>query len=207
MFKYAFLALAVLLCFASGAAAEVSFSLAIPATLDGPYQVRYATNLQIVDAVVRIGNAGGFSSVYGDLKGNASASSPLCANVYGFRATTGQLTSCCSCNIPANGLRSLSVYQDMLADGPVPNPVPNTLVIKLLGTRPVAGVCSAASPGAQTTGMVAWGISQQPGFFTATPIYTETPFTVSSLSPQELYTITSQCAVLQPGPHACSSCP
>ena len=191
MFKSTFLTLAVLLCLATSAGATVAAAQA-----DGPFQVRYATNLQIADGVVRITNTGVFGS-------------PICANVYGLAGTTGQLKSCCSCLIAPNALRTLSVYQDLLADGPVPSPVPNTMVIKLISIIPTlpTNTCSATSAAPLANGMAAWGISQQPGFFSPTPIITETPFTVSTLSVAEIASLTSQCAVLHPGPHACPSCP
>src|SRR5438093_1011528 len=108
MHKYVFLTFGLLLCVAAVAVAQPN------ATLDTPYQVRYATNLQYSDAALRIVNDGarGAALPPGSLVG------AICANVYGFAATTGQMTSCCSCIIPTNALRSLSVWQDLLYDPP-----------------------------------------------------------------------------------------
>ena len=110
MTKYALMTLAVLLCASVVAVAQN------PITADSPYQVRYTENLNLSDARIRIVNTG------------ANGGLPVCANVYGFAATTGQMTSCCSCLIRANALASLSVWQNLLLDSPPVSPTPNALV-------------------------------------------------------------------------------
>src|SRR5262249_45688810 len=106
-----------------------------PITADSFYQVRYTENLNLSDARIRIGNTGG------------SAGGPLCALLYGFAANTGHMTSCCSCKIQPNALVSLSVWQNLLLDSPLPSPTPNALMIKLLASHPglVGGGCNPIS--------------------------------------------------------------
>ena len=137
MTKYALMTLAVLLCASVVAVAQN------PITADSPYQVRYTENLNLSDARIRIVNTG------------ANGGLPVCANVYGFAATTGQMTSCCSCLIRANALASLSVWQNLLLDSPPVSPTPNALVIKLVASTPVGGVCNPVVITTLLTGMAA----------------------------------------------------
>src|SRR6186997_862183 len=127
------------------------FSIAVFAqpnvTLDTPYQVRYASNLNLGDSVINITNGGARGA---GLQSGTSAgvTGAICANVYAF-SPDEQMISCCSCPVTPNGLRSLSAQADLISNTLTPA-VPTSIVIKLLGSVPVGGSCagSAATPGA-----------------------------------------------------------
>src|SRR5882762_9631746 len=156
-------------------------------TLDGPYQIRYASNLNIGDSVVNISNSGARGAA---LQSGTSATitGALCANVYTF-SPDEQLVSCCSCPVTPNGLVSLSVKNDLISNTLTPA-VPTSVVIKLLFSAPVGGSCATSSqaPGALASGGVAWGTSLH-AFTNTTPVTyygSETPFTSATLSAGEL---------------------
>src|SRR3954469_13666401 len=88
--------------------AGAAFSQVSPTnvTLDGPYQVRYASNLNVGDSVINITNSGARGA--GLNSGTtASVTGAICANVYVF-SPDEQMISCCSCPVTPNGLVSLS---------------------------------------------------------------------------------------------------
>ncbi len=178
-------------------------------TVDGPFQVRYASNLNIGDSVVNITNSGargaGFSSGT-----SASVTGALCVNVYTF-SPDEQLISCCSCPVTPNGLVSLSARADLISNTLTPA-VPTSIVIKLLASAPVGGSCasSAASPGALASGMLAWGTTLHAA--PTTPVtfgLTETAFLPATLSAGELTRITQLCTFINgngSGFGICRSC-
>ena len=162
-------------------------------TLDTPYQIRYASNLNIGDSVVNISNTGARGAA---LQSGTSASitGALCANVYTF-SPDEQLISCCSCPVTPNGLVSLSVKSDLTSNTLTPA-VPTSVVIKLLFSAPVGGSCSTSSqaPGALASGGVAWGTSLHA--LPTTPVTYfggETQFTSATLSAGELTRLTQGC--------------
>src|SRR5229473_2234032 len=79
---------------------------------DGPYQVRYATNLNISDSIIDVTNTG------------ANGSPAICVNVYGL--TGPKLVHCCTCIVKSDALVALSVQKDLLANNNFP---PDSLVI------------------------------------------------------------------------------
>jgi hypothetical protein len=180
------------------------------ATLDGPFLVRYASNLAAGDSVVNITNTGarGAGLAAGT---SASTTGAICANVYTF-SPDEQLISCCSCPVTPNGLVSLSAKADLVSNTLTPA-VPNSIVIKILGTAPVGGSCagSAAAPGPLASGLLAWGATLHS---TVTPAaapfsVTESEFLPGSLSPGEFARITSLCnfiAANGSGFGVCRSC-
>ena len=132
------------------------------ATLDTPFQVRYATNLDIADSFVNITNTGANGApLLGP--GFGSPAGNICANVYAF-SPDEQLISCCSCLITPNGLKTLSAVND-LVDNTLTGEVPTSIVIKLLGTLAGAGgtgtSCTNSAAGAAAAtivpGLLAWG--------------------------------------------------
>jgi hypothetical protein len=165
--------------------AAVSFSMAAFAqpnvTMDSPFQVRYASNLNIGDPIINITNSGarGAGLAAGT---SASTTGAICVNVYAF-SPDEQMIACCSCPVTPNGLVSLSARADLISNTLTPA-VPTSMVVKLLATAPVGGSCanSATSPGPLTSGMLAWGTTIH-----ATPVagvyaVTETQFLPATLS-------------------------
>jgi hypothetical protein len=155
------------------------------ATLDTPYQVRYAANVSPaspIDSFVNITNTGARGA--GLQSGTAaSITGAICANVYAF-SPDEQMISCCSCPVTPNGLRSLSAKRDLVNNTLTPA-VPGSIVVKILGSVPVGGSCagSAAAPGALTSGLVAWGTTAHAAAPGGVPTaITETPFVPATLS-------------------------
>jgi hypothetical protein len=180
-------------------------------TVDAPFQVRYASNLNIqtADSVVNITNSGAIGAGFA-AGTSASTTGALCVNVYTF-SPDEQLISCCSCPVTPNGLVSLSARQDLISNTLTPA-VPTSIVIKLLATVPVGGSCasSAASPGALASGMLAWGTTIHAAPPSAgTFAVTETEFLPATLSAGELTRITQLCTFINgngSGFGLCRSC-
>ena len=199
-FRHIFLAATV---FSAAAFAQVSPT---NVTLDTPYQVRYASNLNVGDSVINITNSG--SRGAGIASGtSASTTGALCVNVYAF-SPDEQMISCCSCPVTPNGLVSLSARNDLISNT-LTAAVPTSIVIKLLSTAPVGGSCatSAAAPGALASGMVAYGTTIHAAV--AGSAVTETPFTPATLSAGELSRLTSLCMFINAngsGYGVCRSC-
>jgi len=150
-------------------------------TVDSPFQVRYASNLNVGDSVVNITNSGarGAGLAAGT---SASTTGAICVNVYAF-SPDEQMISCCSCPVTPNGLVSLSARQDLISNTLTPA-VPTSIVIKLVATVP-EGSCSssAASPGRLTSGMLAWGTTVHAGAAAGSAAaVTETAFSPATLS-------------------------
>jgi len=167
---------------------------------DGPFKVRYASNLGIGDSVINATNDGASSTVALPIQnGN------ICMNVYTF-SPDEQLVSCCSCLITPNGLVSLSAVNDLISNTLTPVH-PTSIVVKLLGsagTTPAS--CNASTVGTGTnvlaTGLVAWGTTLHalpvtPGSPATTFGVTETAFTEATLSAAELVRITTLCGFNQ----------
>jgi hypothetical protein len=151
-------------------------------TVDAPYQVRYASNLNVGDSVINITNSGarGAGLAAGT---SASTTGAICVNVYAF-SPDEQMISCCSCPVTPNGLVSLSSRQDLISNTLTPA-VPTSIVVKLYATVPVGGSCngSAANPGQATSGMLAWGTTVHAGAAAGSAaVVTETAFSPASLS-------------------------
>ena len=178
-----------------------------PITADSPFQVRYASHLNVGDSVINITNTGATAS--------GATSSNLCVNVYAF-SPDEQLVSCCSCTVTPNALVSLSARRDLISNTLTPA-VPTSIVVKLVATA--GGSCNAATAGSGTsalaTGLAAWGTTVHAN--TAAPVaeaaitasVTETAFTPATLSAAELGRITALCGFIQSngsGFGICASC-
>jgi len=162
------------------------------ATVDSPFQVRYASNLNIGDSFITITNSGarGAGLVSGT---SASTTGAICVNVYEFSADE-QLVACCSCPVTPNGLVSFSARNDLIVNT-LTMPIPTSIVIKLYASVPVAGSCngSAASPGPGTSGMLAWGTTVHAAATAGNYFGAETPFLPATLSAGELTRLTQLC--------------
>jgi hypothetical protein len=175
------------------ALATVAFSTIVSAQSDTPFQVRYASNLNIGDSVINITNSG-------------ASSGNICANVYTF-SPDEQLISCCSCTVTPNALVSLSAKTDLISNTLTPA-VPNSIVVKILATT--GGACNASVPGTPSPGLAAWGTTLHVNAAVAGGVaLTETPFTPATLSAAELAKISSFCGFIQAngsGFGICRSC-
>ena len=172
----------------------------------GTIAERYAANLNIADSLVNITNTGAFgASLTGPGFGPVGN---ICVNLYSF-SPDEQLTSCCSCLLTPNGLVSLSVY-DSLRSNTLTGVTPNSMVIKIITTLsgPTGtGTTCAGSPAVAglggfpivNGGSAAWGTTAHIPGAGAVPgapapfAITETPFTLSTLSPAELASINNRC--------------
>jgi hypothetical protein len=211
-----------MLAFAALATATLAFSQGVqpagPATLDGAFQVRYASNLILNDAYVNITNTGenATANLTGTIPFQSNINGSLCVNIYTFAADE-QEVACCSCLVTPNALWSASVKTALLNSTLTPS-FPNEVVIKLISTVPNVGAggalaCNPATinqagnpqpqptalPGALANGLLAWGTTTH-GFPTATgPTFqtTETPFLPASLSQAELVRDVTECQFIQ----------
>src|ERR1700739_1566761 len=113
------------------------------------YKVNYFSNNAgaAPDATVRIDNPG---LTYGN----------LCAMIYVFAADQ-QLAECCGCVETHNGLRRLSVRND-LTKNPLTGVVPFSGVIKVVSASPSSGVCDPTSVTPKANLRV-WATHIQPG--------------------------------------------
>src|SRR5207253_6011768 len=101
---------------------------------------------------------------------------------------------------------SLSARNDLISNTSTPG-VPTSIVIKLLATTGIGGVCNAGTVGVgganlPLLGMAAWGttihaLPVTPGTPATTYGVTETPFTPATLSLAELQRIFTLCAFNQ----------
>src|SRR5277367_1637143 len=109
------------------------------------YQVGYAANLNIGDAVINISNVGAQSGFWvGGVVGGGGNLGNICANVYTFDSQEEEV-SCCACLITPNGLDALSVKNDLVSNTLTPA-VPTSVVIKLVATVPSATTFSVCNP-------------------------------------------------------------
>lgn len=183
-----------------------------PITADGPYKVKYASNLNIGDSVVNITNTGANGAGLGSGT-TASVTGAICANVYVYNADE-EVVSCCSCPVTPNGLVSLSAKSDLISN-PLTPATPTSIVIKILATAPVGGSCSNSALLAGTptlvSGLVAWGTTLHANTSAAAGTYsvTETAFAPATLSAGELARLAYGCGVVGnvgSGFGVCNSC-
>jgi len=194
----------------AGAQTTVTFTDSIMAGTNiaaGPFQVRFASNLDVGDSFIDLTNTG---TVSGSTLDGADPSGNVCVNAYAFDPAE-ELISCCACLVTPNALTSLSVRNDLLSNTLTPAK-PTSVVIDLLASTPVAGACNAATPSATNLvlGVRAWGTALH-ALPTAPVTYgsVETPFSPSLLSPGQLSHLTTVCQFIQSngsGFGACKSC-
>jgi len=185
-------------------------------TTDGPFQVRYASNLNVGDSVINITNSGARGA--GLAAGTSAATTgAICVNVYAF-SPDEQMISCCSCPVTPNGLVSLSARQDLISNTLTPA-VPTSIVVKLLASTPQGGSCSssAASPLGPTdtprtfpSGMLAYGTTVHAAAAAGSdPAITETQFAPATLSDGEFNRLRDLCTFINAngsGFGICRSC-
>jgi hypothetical protein len=179
---------------------------------DTPYQVKYASNLNIGDSVINITNTGANGAGLGSGT-SASVTGAICVNVYAFDPRE-EIVSCCSCPVTPNGLVSLSAQRDLISNPLFPF-VPTSIVIKLVATAPVGGRCSGSALLAGTpvlvNGMLAWGTTLHANTSAAPGTYavTETRFSNATLSAGEQARLAYSCGIVAnqgSGFGVCASC-
>jgi hypothetical protein len=164
---------------------------------DGPYQVRYAANLNLGDSYINLTNS-------------AASGGNICVGVYTF-SPDEQLVSCCSCVVTPNALKSLSVKGDLISNTLTPA-VPTAVVVKLVATT--GATCNAATSTNLATGLLAWGTSLHliplAAGMPATAIAIEgSAFSTATLSSPEFTRMTNLCSFIQSngsGYGICRSC-
>jgi hypothetical protein len=162
-----------------------------------PSQTSYSSNLDKGDSFVNVTNSGAMGA---DLQSGTTASvtGSICVNFYAFAADE-QMVACCSCPVTPNGLVSLSVKNDLIAN-PLTPAKPTSIAIKAVATLPAGGSCAGSAAGvgdaALANGMAAWSTSLH-----ATPVaggyaLTEKPFTNETLSTSELNALGATCSFI-----------
>ena len=167
------------------AAAVIGFAVTLSAQTAEPvdtFKVNYFSNnvSAAPDGTVYITDTG--ASIATGNKGD------LCAMIYVFRPDQ-QMAACCGCELTPDGLRTLSVNND-LTDNPLTSVAFPTGIIKIVSSSGYP-TCSPKSP-KPLAGVRAWGTHVQKG---ATPWdLTETEFSDATLSAGELATLGPTCA-------------
>jgi hypothetical protein len=184
----------------NGTGPTVVSSVQITVSTDS-YQVGYASNLAAGDTTVNLTNTG--------VRNGFDPAGGVCVNVYAFDPSE-ELVACCSCYVSPDGLRSVSVKEDLISNTLTPG-VPSSVVIKLLGSAPITGACSASSPTVTNLvgGTRAWGTSLHQNATAGGYKVTENVFQNSVLSESELSKLTTYCEFIQAnasGFGICKSC-
>jgi len=170
-----------------------------PATLDGPFQINYAANLQFGESFINITNSGANGApLLGPGFGGAAGN--ICVNVYAFSPDEQEI-SCCSCLVTPNGLVSLGVNRD-LTSRTLTGVIPTSAVVKLVATLAGAGgtgtsctnSAAMATAGTLANGMLAWETTVHAGPTGGTFDTTENAFRPATLSAGELASIVGRCA-------------
>jgi len=174
-----------------------------PITADGPYQVNYASRLNLGDDVVNITNDGASAGANVPIAGG-NTFGYICANIYVY-APDQELAACCSCAVSPNSLHAFPVSYgpgNLLSNNnntTVAQSIVNgnsSVVIKLLATAATGGTCAGpGNPGTPVNGMLAWATHSHPTN-TATVAITETEFLNGSLSAGELGKLTQDCSFM-----------
>jgi hypothetical protein len=213
------------LIFATAVVSVIGYAQTPTSSNDGPFQIRYASNVSAGDSYINISNDGASMTTTSIVAATNSlaVSGSICVNVYAF-APDEEILSCCSCPITPNGLVSLSVQRDLLNNTLTGRASPSSLVVKLVATTPPGvGVGTSSNPcgtsaalvgtasATLANGMVAWGTSLHQNTSTSASLYslTETPFTVADPSPAELNRVGQTCAFIGAqgsGFGVCNSC-
>jgi hypothetical protein len=192
------------LVFIASALTFSAFSQSVTALAPPPdaYQVAYSSNLVNGDSYLNLTNTGarnGFDPAGG-----------ICVNVYTFDPSE-ELINCCACYVTPDGLKSVSIKNDLLTNTLTPG-IPGSVVVKLLSSAPVTGsTCDPALPTAATleSGLRAWATSLHQNTTTGNFEITENVFQTSVLSDSELSKLTSYCGFIRAngsGFGLCKSC-
>ena len=133
-----------------------------------PFQIRYASHLDIGDSVINITNDGSSASGTGGGAFLGNGNGDLCVGVYSFDMNE-ELQSCCTCLVTPNGLVSLSV--DALNATNLTGGLETSLVIKLLAWTTTAGASTTAPPGTPAPPTTSSCNAASPSLYTSGPLY------------------------------------
>lgn len=176
-------------------------STPVASVLDA-FQLKYF-NTNYGSGQITISNAGSAST------GNNPAddsSGTICANLYSFDPNE-EMQTCCSCPVTPNGLSSVSINDDIIAQNLIVNPS-SAITVKVLYTLKSAqnngGTCDPTAPasGSLTSGGLAWGTNMRNVTFQGSPptavrAVTETKFASAELSAAELSKLTTYCRFIK----------
>jgi hypothetical protein len=122
----------------------------------------------------------------------------LCAMIYVFRPDQ-QMAECCGCPVTPNGLRTISVRNDLADNALTPDDLPRGVIkiVSSTGTLVTSGKghtylkCDATSP-VPTRSLIAWGTHVQDS-----GRITETAFEKTDLSAAELALLKDRCGDIE----------
>ena len=198
---------------------------------DSPFQIHHVSNLGLGDTVITLINTNVRAAVAAPTQGTkpAQEDGQLCANFYAF-SYDATLISCCSCNVPASEMFTLSAKNDFASNTLSPT-IPDSMVVKMAVTEGgsqckgnaasnVTGAAflaqadrtvAAADPFQGRTGLVAWARNLRSGKSgPAEPGNGGIEFLVqSSVGQNEMDRISGMCAALRKsgsGYGICKSC-
>ena len=192
-----------------------------PITADSPFQIGYFANLNVSsNQYINITNTGANGAPllgpgFGAQAGN------ICVNLYAFNPDE-EMISCCSCHVTPDGMKTLTVGPDILAnvENNRPGVVPSAIVVKLVatlaGTGGTGGTAACNQSAATITtativsGLVAWRTSLHANPTDATEWeVTDSAFVPATLSAGETASLAGRCAAIlgnATGYGVCSSC-
>jgi hypothetical protein len=181
------------------AALALSSAALAQVSTDGPFQVRYAANLNIGESYINITNTG-FNGCALLGPGYGAQSGAICVNVYAVDPGE-ELISCCSCYVTCDQTVNLGVNRDLTVKtltGVIPTSVTVDLIATLAGAggSGTAASCnnSAAVVAAPVAGLAAWGTTLHATPTAGTYATTETPFTSGTLSTAKQASLAGRCA-------------
>jgi hypothetical protein len=182
------------------------FTPVVPPTLDSSCQVRYASHLGVADAAVFLTNTGaagaGVALAPGTVGTTSSVTGSLCANIY-VMTPDEQLEACCSCPVTPDGLVSLNVDAALLSNPLFAGGIPDSVVIKVCATAPIAATgCTGSAANTSTVavpGLAAWGTSTHAIPGNPPALGTATAFTPFTMSASEILKLQQTCEIATNG--------
>ena len=185
-----------------GTPVSVDFAFALLAASPSAFQLKYF-NTNYGSGHVIVSNAGTMST-----GGNPAddSSGTICANFYSFDPNE-EMQTCCACPVTPNGLSSLNVNEDIVAQNLIVNPSSAITVKVLFSTKAGqngGGICDPTQPSGANlaNGGLAWGTNLRNVTFQGSPpttvnAVTETRFTPAELSFAELTKLTTYCRYIK----------
>jgi len=173
---------------------------------DGPYQVRYAANLNAGTSYIHIVNDGNLGvSPLGPGFGTGNVN--MCANLY-FIDPGEELVSCCSSQITPDQNISIDVVAQLTygGKGTVNGTLPPSVTMKIVGSSGNCANSNAATSYTGAAGLLVWGTTLHQTPRTGVYATTEAPFLPASLSASELLTLQERCSYIVGNDSAYGQC-